>query len=61
MEGEILTGKHGMRGVTEEDEFLLVPGWEGSAEEEGPLLDVLCFSGGLLVVWMRALGVGKST
>lgn len=35
-----------MGGITEESEFAAVPGWEGGAEEEGPLLDVSCFSGG---------------
>lgn len=35
-----------MSGIAEESEFATVPGWEGGAEEEGPLLDVSCFSGG---------------
>ena len=52
------TGKHWMRGVTEEGEFAAVPGWEGGAEEEWPLLDVSCFSGGLLVVWVGFGGGG---
>lgn len=43
---EARTRKHGMSGIAEESEFATVPGWEGGAEEEGPLLDVSCFSGG---------------
>ena len=44
------TRKHGMRGITEESELSTAPGWEGGAEEEGPLLDVSCFPGWVLVM-----------
>jgi hypothetical protein len=44
------TRKHGMRGITEESEFATAPGWEGGAEEKGPLLDVSCFSSWVLVM-----------
>lgn len=49
---EARTRKHGVSGIAEESEFATVPGWEGGAEEERPLLDISCFSGGLLAMLM---------
>lgn len=33
-----------MRGITDEDQFSFVPGWDGCPEEKRPLLDISCFS-----------------
>jgi hypothetical protein len=39
-----LTGKHGVRSITDEEEFSRVPGAEGRPVQERPELDVLGFS-----------------
>lgn len=48
-----------MRGITQEGKFATAPGWKRGAEEERPLLDVSCFSEGLLVVCMWVGGRDK--
>jgi hypothetical protein len=32
-----------VRGITNEDQFSFVPGWDGCPEEKRPLLDIFCF------------------